>query len=148
MVLIDGSGSKDEAVGDRCMKILRMFFIDSLSTIEFCVKSTISYFPQSSLYKIFENNNALPLSEIIRNSKLNNTADYQQWMLLITIRNQIVHNNSIAKLDMNYNLNGRVIQMENGKMMRDQPDFFIFLTLSLVDLYYNWVDNLIENNIQ
>lgn len=135
---------------ERCMKILRMLFIDSLSSIEYSIKNSILLYPNSELYRYAKKQQrkgkTISLRAIIQKSKSFIQNEYKYWDFILITRNCAVHNNSIADRNLEIDINGRKFKMEKGEMMRDKLDFFGFLTLILIDIYHIWINKIIDGN--
>lgn len=142
--------SRDENA-QRCIEITKMQFISFISSIEYCIKETMSLYPKHHLAKWCskqqQRKRRIYLGGIITESKrigLIDKKEYESWDCILKVRNAVVHNNGIADHDKTYQINGATVSFFKGKMLRGKLDFFVRLTDKAIDLYYSWVMNLIK----
>jgi hypothetical protein len=135
--------------GERVMTQTKMFFIGSMSSIEFCAKETIiKLHPKSSLGQTIitlSKKKKIHFSDIIKesyNQGIISENEKDKWGRLIWLRNLLVHNNGIAEKDEVYTIDSETINLKNGTMLQSKFDFFINLVDSLVELYSSWINNL------
>jgi len=140
-----------EENAQRCVEITKMQFISSVSSIEYCVKETISLYPKHPLAKWCNNQQQrkrrIYLGGIITESKrmgLVDNKEYDSWGCILKVRNAVVHNNGIADHDKTYQIDGATVTFIKGKMLRGKLDFCVRLTDKAADLYYSWVVKLIK----
>ena len=69
---------------------------------------------------------------------------YHKWEGLTKLRNCITHNNAISDEDRTYNLDGFQIVFEKDKMLKDHWDSFIDIINITIELYYYWLQTIIQ----
>lgn len=88
----------------------------------------------------------LYLRSIMRNSKdiLINSNQFNDWAILIDIRNCVVHNNAYPRDNRQRKIGELTIIEKNDEMIRGKMDFFLSLSEIAVDRYYQWITSLIK----
>ncbi len=139
---LSSQGLDEERMGaemtDRLMTVTKGLFVDVMSTVEKGSKSIVS---QNGGALPMPNRRYIYLRDIMGLScqeGLISESALQEWDNLITIRNLVVHNNSIADRSCRFSVGDIVISMRPNRMMKGPMGTFVVLTERALGLYFHW----------
>lgn len=121
----------------------RDMFIDTVSSIEKAAKDCTNTYKTSYLKeKSLDGYAHLYLRNVISASmRLGyiTKETFDEWDNILTIRNLVTHNNSIADRSKKFKLGGICINMRPNRMMKGPPNTFVMLTSRTTKLFYDWL---------
>ena len=134
--------NRDE-ISDRVMTITKDLYVDVLSTIEKNMKDSLKFYTQSGLKEsALKRTSHLYMRNILLScleSKLIDKEIFEDWDVLLIIRNLAAHNNSVADRDGRFRIGDMVISMRAGRMMKGPLDTYVILTARVIRMYHGWL---------
>jgi hypothetical protein len=121
--------------GERIMSLNRMLFIQMMSVIEYSFKKNVTSHPKI-IGNCEEKAGRIYLSKIINNAYKSEflTKDNKAlWFQVISIRNDLVHNNGIPDQNHKVILPKLKFNKQSGKMLEGDLSFFLLLVDWLID---------------
>ena len=141
---VDGAVSAE--LTERIVMVTKDMFIDVVSSVEKAMKDSLKFHTASGLREaalrrsshLYMRNILLSATE----SGLIDQREFDQWDLIMIIRNLAAHNNSIADRQGKFTVGGIEISMRPGRMMKGPINTYLILTEQLVGLFYEWLSML------
>lgn len=131
---------------ERVMVITKDLFVDVVSAIEKATKDCTGIYKQSGIKEdALKKSSHLYLRNIIEiclDRGYMDRCTFDKWDNILVIRNLIAHNNSISDRNKRYEMDGTIISMRAGRMMKGPLNTFIMLTNCIVNLFYEWLIKL------
>lgn len=128
---------------ERVMVVTKDLFVDVVSAVEKATKDCVGIYKRSGIKEdALKKSSHLYLRnimEICMNREYIDRYTFNKWDNVLVIRNLIAHNNSIADRNKRYEMDGIIISMRAGRMMKGPLDTFIILTHRVVNLFYEWL---------
>ncbi|MFA7342289.1 MAG: hypothetical protein WCY65_03880 [Candidatus Methanomethylophilaceae archaeon] len=140
----EGRGMDDEQMGaemtDRILTITKGLFVDVMSIVEKGSKSMVT--GDEGLRSLAsQGRRFLYLRDIMGASQqegIISDAASREWDDLITVRNLVVHNNSIADRSYRLSIGDITISMRPNRMMKGPLGSFVVLSERALTLYFHW----------
>lgn len=140
----DGRGLDEEQMGaemtDRILTITKGLFVDVMSIVEKGCKSMVTQ-DEGLRTLALQGRRFLYLRDVMGASQqmgIISDAALKEWDDLITVRNLVVHNNSIADRSCRLSLGGITISMRPNRMMKGPISSFVVLGERALTLYFHW----------
>ena len=128
---------------ERVITVTKDMFVDTVSSIEKASKDCVNTYRRSGIReKAMEGMNYLYLRNIIAASAglgYITESSLEDWEDVLTMRNLVTHNNSVADRSKVYEVDGIRISMRPNRMMKGPPDTFVVLTRKVVGMFYDWL---------
>ena len=128
---------------ERVVTVTRDMFIDTVSSIEKASKDCVKAYPKSGLKeKAMDGMKYLYLRNIIgASAELGyiNDSVMDEWDGILTMRNLVTHNNSVADRSKVFEIGDIRISMRPNRMMKGPADTFVVLTDKVTRLFYDWL---------
>lgn len=126
--------------GQRVIELTKANFILSLSSFEFCAKQAIVNFP-NRLDPISGRVYMRKVMEFSFNKGIISEDERDKWYAVIELRNSLIHNNGIAEVDLNFQLQENLfILMNSGNMINANLRFFPQVHLWAIEAFSRWCD--------
>ena len=133
-------------ITERIITITKDLFIDVVSMVEKTMKDSLKFHTQSGLREAaLRRTSHLYMRNILLGaleSDLIDQGTFDEWDLLLIIRNLAAHNNAIADRQGKYDINGIEISMRPGRMMKGPLDTYVVLTQRMIELFFEWLSFL------
>jgi hypothetical protein len=147
----DGSNnvSTHEHIAYLILDQSRFTFVATMSILEFTAKN-IGLKQGSSIKSFLEENRKKPryyLGDIIYASKelgLISSDEKQEWDFFISIRNALVHNNTIPDEDLEHVVYNESFSFKNGVEMKGNIRGLFLFSKKVVELFYDWAAKEVE----
>ena len=138
---------------ERVIEITRWAFVHTMSIIEFSIKNSLEFINPSILRSIRTRKSKgrkhkrvhIHLRDIIKELKRRRCIGddvYNNWLVLIEIRNLVVHNNTIADSDKVLYIGGMNIQLVKNQMLKGELNFFVKLIDHAIESYKQTMEKL------
>ena len=131
---------------ERIVTVTKDMFVDTVSSIEKASKDCVNVYRESGLKeKSMEGRNYLYLRNIIAASAdlgYITEDSLGEWEDVLTMRNLVTHNNSVADRSKVYETDGIRISLRPGRMMKGPPDTFVVLTKKVTGMFYEWLSTV------
>lgn len=133
---------------ERVMIVTRGMFIDVMSSIEKAAKDCLpAYWMNDIKEEALKDNDYLYLRYIVYASAkkgLVSDADRKSWDDVLTMRNLVMHNNSVSDRSGVFEMDGLKISMRPDRMMKGPTTTFVILSKKVTELFYGWLRTVNE----
>lgn len=133
---------------DRLLTVTKNLFVDVMSIVERGAKGLLIDHPDSSLMQEAKQGRRFLYLRDIMNVSMQNEliskAAFQEWEDLLSIRNLVVHNNSIADRSCRMTVGDLRISMRPDRIMKGPLKTFVVLSERALTLYYHWARSLLQ----
>ena len=145
----DLDSEESSEITERIVMVTKDMFIDVVSSVEKTMKDSLKFHTQSGLKEVaLRNTSHLYMRNILVGAVEKGLMDkktFEEWDLIMTIRNLAAHNNSIADRQGRFEIGGIELSMRPGRMMKGPLNTYVVLTERLVSLFYDWLSMLKRN---
>ncbi|MCQ2086333.1 MAG: hypothetical protein MJY54_02795 [archaeon] len=128
-------------------ELTKDLFIDLVSMVEKAMKD---YIKTNAIFEAekeesLKTGNHLLIRNIIDHSTQRNILDQdtsKEWNSILTIRNIIIHNNSMSDRCRKFTVAGINISMRPKKIMKGPSNTFIVLSSRVIELFHSWIKKI------
>ncbi len=134
---------------ERVIMITKDLFIDVVSMIEKTMKDSLKFHTSSGLKEAaLKRTSHLYMRNILLSALEMGYIEksvFDEWDLLLIIRNLAAHNNSIADRQGKFRISDIEISMRPGRMMKGPLNTYIVLSERMIAMFFDWLSMLKKN---
>lgn len=134
---------------ERVIMITKDLFIDVVSMIEKTMKDSLKFHTSSGLKEAaLKRTSHLYMRNILLSALEMGYIEksiFDEWDLLLIIRNLAAHNNSIADRQGKFRISDIEISMRPGRMMKGPLNTYIVLSERMIAMFFEWLSMLKKN---
>ena len=134
---------------ERVIMITKDLFIDVVSMIEKTMKDSLKFHTSSGLKEAaLKRTSHLYMRNILLSALEMGYIEksvFDEWDLLLIIRNLAAHNNSIADRQGKFRISDIEISMRPGRMMKGPLNTYIVLSERMIAMFFDWLSKLKKN---
>ncbi|MBQ7701478.1 MAG: hypothetical protein IJT54_03655 [Candidatus Methanomethylophilaceae archaeon] len=134
---------------ERVIMITKDLFIDVVSMIEKTMKDSLKFHTSSGLKEAaLKRTSHLYMRNILLSGLEMGYIEksvFDEWDLLLMIRNLAAHNNSIADRQGKFRISDIEISMRPGRMMKGPLNTYIVLSERMIAMFFDWLSKLKKN---
>ncbi len=134
---------------ERVIMITKDLFIDVVSMIEKTMKDSLKFHTSSGLKEAaLKRTSHLYMRNILLSGLEMGYIEksvFDEWDLLLIIRNLAAHNNSIADRQGKFRISDIEISMRPGRMMKGPLNTYIVLSERMIAMFFDWLSMLKKN---
>ncbi len=134
---------------ERVIMITKDLFIDVVSMIEKTMKDSLKFHTSSGLKEAaLKRTSHLYMRNILLSALEMGYIEksiFDEWDLLLIIRNLAAHNNSIADRQGKFRISDIEISMRPGRMMKGPLNTYIVLSERMITMFFEWLSMLKKN---
>lgn len=134
---------------ERVIMITKDLFIDVVSMIEKTMKDSLKFHTSSGLKEAaLKRTSHLYMRNILLSALEMGYIEksvFDEWDLLLIIRNLAAHNNSIADRQGKFRISDIEISMRPGRMMKGPLNTYIVLSDRMIAMFFDWLSMLKKN---